>query len=51
MLARFKELESEYHPRVVAPPALKDAFCDAAIAHSGFTAPYCGVAPEGAYCD
>ena len=23
MLARFKQLESEYHPRVVAPPALK----------------------------
>ena len=47
MLARFKALESEYHPRVVAPPKLGAAFCAAANAHEGFTAPYCSYAPAG----
>ena len=47
MLARFKELEQEYHPRVVPPPKLGAAFCAAANAHSGFTAPYCAYAPAG----
>ena len=47
MLARFKELELEYHPRVVPPPKLGAAFCAAANAHSGFTAPYCAYAPAG----
>jgi hypothetical protein len=47
MLARFKALESEYHPRVVAPPKLGAAFCAAANAHQGFTAPYCSYAPAG----
>ena len=50
MLARFKQLETAYHPRVVSPPLLKQAFCDAAIAHAGFTAPYCKYAPAGAEC-
>lgn len=47
MLARFKELESEYHPRVVAPQMLGPAFCAAANDHDGFTAPYCSYAPDG----
>lgn len=47
MLDRFKELESEYHPRVVAPPKLGAAFCAAANDHNGFTAPYCSYAPTG----
>ena len=51
MLARFKQLETAYHPRVVSPPLLKQAFCDAAIAHAGFTAPYCKYAPAGAECE
>ena len=48
MLARFKELESEYHPRVVAPPMQGAAFCAAANDHNGFTAPYCSYAPKTA---
>ena len=50
MLARFKELEAEYHPRVLAPPLLNNAFCLAARAHAGFTAPYCPFASSSQYC-
>jgi hypothetical protein len=50
MLARFKELESEYHPRMLSPPDLKDAFCLAANAHKGFAAPYCPYTNSSVYC-
>ena len=51
MLARFAALEGTYHPRVVAPPILRDAFCSAANGHAGFTAPYCPYVNASAqYC-
>ena len=50
MQARFKELEKEYHPPVLPPPPLFDAFCHAASDHSQFTAPYCGYANSTSYC-
>ena len=50
MLKRFAELEGSYHPAVLPPPALKASFCDAATAHSGFTAPFCPYANSSAYC-
>jgi hypothetical protein len=50
MLTRFKQLESAYHPRLVSPPTLKRAFCDAANAQKGFTAPYCQYAEPSSEC-
>ena len=39
--ARMKALEATHHPPVVSPPLQDAAFCAAASAHSGFSAPYC----------
>jgi len=50
MLARFKELEAEYHPRIISPPILQQAFCAAVEAHSGFAAPYCPYTSSSQYC-
>ena len=50
MLARFAALESTYHPRIVAPPILRGAFCSAANGHDGFTAPYCPYVNVSTYC-
>ena len=40
-------VRGRYHPRVVAPKMLGEAFCAAANDHGGFTAPYCSYAPKG----
>lgn len=40
MMARFKELDSEYHPPKVSPAPLDQRFCQQALEHRGFTAPY-----------
>jgi hypothetical protein len=50
MLARFKALEAAHHPRAVAPPLLRPAFCAAAGAHAGFAAPYCAFAAGADGC-
>ena len=39
MLARFAQLEAEYHPPVAPPPRDSDGFCRAVRAHDGWVAP------------
>ena len=40
MMARFKELDSEYHPPVLSPAPMDAQFCTQARRHRGFSTPY-----------